>query len=184
MFNTSVCVSVLATAAFGTLTFVGGQSVERGQQRVAAAPTPTQNSVRSFLRTLDDDKTTKFIAAFRDLNADESPEAIVYLIGPKWCGSGGCSTLVLRHDGGHWTLVSNIRITRPPIYVLNGVSNGWHDIGVLVQGGGVQNGFESELKFDGHTYPTNPSTPPASRLEGQPNGDVVIASTAGATSLY
>ena len=149
-----------------------------------AAPPGAEESLRGFLQSMDDDKTTRYVAAFRDLNGDGTPEAIVYLISNGWCGSGGCNTLILARDGGSWKVVTNITITRPPIRVLKNSSNGWRSIGVWVQGGGIQPGYEAELRFDGKTYPRNPTVPPAQRTAGQVEGEVVVSSPAGGTPLY
>lgn len=61
--------------------------------------------------------------------------------------------------------VTNISITQAPIRVLPTVTHGWHDLGVLVVGGGIIPGYEARLRFDGHSYPSNPSIPPAIRLK-------------------
>ena len=143
-----------------------------------------EKSLKLFLQTQDDDETTRYIATFRDLNGDGTPEAIVYLLSNGWCGSGGCKTLVLTRTGTSWRIVANITITRPPIRVLANSSNGWRNIGVWVQGGGIQPGYEAELRFDGKSYPRNPSVPPARRLYGKPIGEIVIHSNEGATLLY
>ena len=142
-----------------------------------------QESLKRFLQSLDKSKSTRYIAAFRDIDDDGIPEAIVYLIGRNWCGSGGCNTLVLARDGTSWRIVATITITRPPIRVLPDTSNGWHSIGVWVQGGGIQPGYEVELRFDGKTYPKNPSVPPARRLE-KSTGEIVIPSAENGTPLY
>src|SRR5437763_13772221 len=96
-----------------------------------------------------------------------------------WCGIGGCKTLILARDGTSWRVVATITITMLPIGVLQTTSNGWHSMGVWVQGGGIQSGYEAELRFDGKTYPRNPSTPPARRLVGNAEGEVVIPSSLG-----
>src|SRR5258707_11207043 len=73
-----------------------------------------EKSLKGFLRTLDDNKATLYIAAFRDLNGDGMPEAVVYLMGKSWCGSGGCNTLILAANGNSWRIATNITITPPP----------------------------------------------------------------------
>lgn len=156
------------------------------QAQVQAAP-PSRaagESLRGFLRTLDDDKTTRYLAAFVDLNGDGMLEAVVYLTGNAWCGSGGCNTLILTPDRDSWRVVSRITITRPPIRVLTNVSNGWRNIGVRVQGGGIQPGYEVQLRYDGRTYPENPSTSPAQRLTVKTPGDILIPSSQGGILLY
>jgi hypothetical protein len=131
-------------------------------------------SLRDFLHSLDEGLKDRFVAALADLNSDGTPEAIVHLTSSDWCGSGGCTTLVLARDSDSWKLLTKITITRPPIRMLTTKSNGWHSIGVWVQGGGVQPGYEAELRFDGKTYPTNPSNPPAKPSVGNADGEAVI----------
>jgi hypothetical protein len=140
--------------------------------------------IKPFLQRLDHGKTTRYVAAFRDLNGDGTPEAIVHLVGNEWCGSGGCNTLILTREGDSWRVVTKVTITYPPIRVLAKTSHGWHSIGVWVQGGGIQPGYEAELDFDGKTYPRNPSVPPARRLEGKPEGETVVLSVRDAVPLY
>lgn len=142
------------------------------------------DSVKQFLQSWSNDKTARYVAAFRDLNSDGVPEAIVYLVGSQWCGSGGCNMLVLSQDGNSWRIVSNITITQPPIMMLSASSNGWHNIGVWVQGGGIQHGYESELSFDGKAYPRNPTVAPSKRLAGKVAGEGVITSTKEALPIW
>ena len=133
-------------------------------------------SFKQFLATWDADKTTKYIASFPTHDTNQMPDAIVYLTGNEWCGSGGCTTLILKQDGGSWRIVTKITLTRLPIRALVNVSNGWHSLGVWVQGGGIRAGYEAELNFDGKTYPRNPTIPPARRLKDKLPGEVLIPS--------
>src|SRR5439155_16099022 len=110
-------------------------------------------AVRRFLQGFDSDLKGRFAVAFADLNGDGKAEAIVHLTSNDWCGSGGCTTLVLVRDGDSWKILTKITITRPPIRALKTTSNGWRSIAVWVQGGGIQPGYESELRFNGKTYP-------------------------------
>jgi len=159
-------------------------------QQPAAPFSTAEGSLKTFLQThletppSNRDKTTQYFSAFVDLNGDGTPEAIVYLTGQSWCGSGGCRTLILARNRSSWRVVTHITITRPPIRVLSNASNGWRNISVWVQGGGIQPGYEAELRFDGKTYPSNPSVPPARRLTGKAIGEVVIRSSQGGTRLY
>jgi hypothetical protein len=147
-------------------------------------------SLKAFLQNyvkdhrFDDDRGTRYAAAFVDLTGDQKQEAIVYLAGRWWCGSGGCPILVLKRDGPSWKIVAKVMITRPPIRVLTNSSNGWHSLGVWVAGGGIEPGYEAELQFDGNAYPSNPSVPPAQRLKGRVDGVVVIPSFESAVPLY
>jgi hypothetical protein len=138
------------------------------------APNPDEESIRKFLQTRDNDKSTRYLTVFRDLNGDGTPEAIVYLIGQQWCGSGGCHLFILQKSAGSWKTITSMTITNPPIRILDRKLNGWHSLGVWVQGGGIQPGYEAELRFNGKTYPRNPSVPPARRAAKNLAGEVVI----------
>lgn len=140
-------------------------------------------SLKGFLQTLDRSNTTRYIATFRDLNDDGTPEAIVYLLGSNWCGSGGCDTVILERDGSSWHVVTYISLTRPPIRLLATTSHGWRSLGVWVQGGGIQPGYEAELLFNGKSYPKNPSVAPVHPLRGKTDGEVIISSVQGAKLL-
>src|SRR5436190_1567725 len=111
-------------------------------------------------------------------------EAIVYLMGGEWCGSGGCTMLILASEASSFRVVTKITITRPPIRVLSSTSHGWHSIGVWVAGGRIEPAFEAELSFDGKSYPGNPSVPPARRLAAQVAGNVVIPSSQAGMPLF
>lgn len=63
---------------------------------------------------------------------------------------------------------------RLPVRVLDSRSNGWRDLTVTVQGGGRIEPVEIELAFDGESYPTNPSVPPARPLQGAASGEILI----------
>jgi hypothetical protein len=176
---------IAAQAAATCLALLVAVSPAKAQARREPAPPPTSvDSLKRFLQTLDGNRTTRYVAAFRDLNGDGIPEAIVYLVGTKWCGSGGCNLLILTQDSSSWRIVTKVTITQPPIRVLRSASNGWRSIGVWVQGGGIRRGYEAELRFDGHTYPRNPTVPPSRRLEGKAAGEVVIPSEQQAVPLY
>jgi len=140
----------------------------------AGASSVDEESIRKLFQARDNDKSTRYLAVFRDLNGDGAPEAIVYLMGRQWCGSGGCHLFILQKSGGSWKTVTSMTITNPPIRVLDRKWNGWHSLGVRVQGGGIQPGYEAELRFNGRTYPKNPSVPPARRVAGDLAGEVVI----------
>ena len=109
-----------------------------------------------------------------DLNDDGRHETVVYVAGPMVCGTGGCTTLVFAADGASYRLVSRISVSRPPISVAAGTTAGWRDLIVRVSGGGVLPGYDARLRFDGQTYPGNPSVPPAEPLAVDIESDVVI----------
>jgi len=155
-----------------------------GAQKKGSPSSADEKSLKAFLQGSVEDRNTRFTVGLRDLNGDGIPEAIVYLTGSGNCGSGGCDTLILARNGNSWKIVSTISITRLPIRVLANTLNGWRNLGVRVQGGGIQPGYEAELRFDGKTYPENPSVPPARPTKKRLTGEVVIASTDKALPLF
>jgi len=126
-------------------------------QLASKAPVDSRSiALRLFLQHFDDsesgDRATRYYEAFVDLNEDGKLEAIVYLNGPSWCGSGGCTTLVLSPKGDSYRLVAKVPITRTPIRVLSAKSHGWRTLVASVGGGGIQPGYEAEIPFDGSSY--------------------------------
>jgi hypothetical protein len=92
-----------------------------------------------------------------DLNGDGSFEAIVHLVGPSICGTGGCSTLILQPARNGYRLVSTITVTRTPVIVSQQRTRGWSDLIVYVTGGGITRGYYVALRFNGRAYPDNPT---------------------------
>ena len=149
-----------------------------------------EGRLKSFLhqyarsRNAPMENQVRFSYALFDLNGDGQKEAIIHLVGPGWCGSGGCPTLILRPAGKNYQEVCGILITRAPIKVLAARTKGWHNISVFVAGGGISPGYEAELRFDGAKYPRNPSMPPARPLSPSAAGVVVISQNAVEIPLY
>ena len=95
-----------------------------------------------------------------DLNGDNSPETIVYLVGKTACESGGCTTLIFQSDrGSQYRLVSQMNQINQPIIVSENRSNRWKDLVTYVAGGGTMAGYRL-LRYDGQSYPSTPSTQP------------------------
>lgn len=131
-----------------------------------------------------EDKTAMYFTAFVDLKGDGRQEAIVYLSGAGWCGSGGCTALVLTPQGSSYRIVTKLTVVQLPIRVLMSKSNGWHDLSVQVKGGGNIRPYEAVLSFNGSTYPRNPTVSPARRLDKIVEGEVVIPTTEQSSPLY
>jgi len=145
-----------------------------------------QRFLRDYLkdRNAGDDTTTRYSSALVDLRDDGTQEVIVYLTGRTWCGSGGCRMLILVPQGAPYRVLAKTTVTRLPIRVLATKPNGWHDIGVWVQGGGIQTGYEADLPFAGGSYPSNPSVRPARRSKENAAGKVVIPAASEGTPLF
>ena len=139
-----------------------------------------KNVLRQYLKehNIENASSARYMSALVDLNDDGKEEVVVYVISQDLCGTGGCLTLVLAPQQSSFTIVSKITISRPPIRVLKTKSHGWHDLAVFVAGGGIQPGYEADVPFNGKRYATNPSIPPAHRLNPQSTGRIVIPDSA------
>jgi len=141
--------------------------------------------LRDYLRGSDKqgDSTTRYFAVPVDLT-DGGGEIIAYFTDQHSCGTGGCTTLIVAPSPSSYKVITSITIAWPPIRVLSTKTNGWHDLGVWVQGGGIQPGYEADLKFDGRAYPRNPSIPPAEHMGRNVAGRVVIPKDVVGVPLY
>ncbi len=139
--------------------------------------------LREYLKEQDVDTATRYVSVFVDLNDDGKQEIIVYVLSQSLCGTGGCPTLILAPTLSSFKIIRQVTITWPPILVLPTKAKGWHNIAVWVQGGGIQPGYEAELRYDGNSYPSNPTVPPARRLRARMAGKVVIAENPTGTPL-
>lgn len=97
--------------------------------------------------------------AWADLDADGVEDALVYLDGAAWCGSGGCTLLVFQAvdstdvaELGAYTPVAEISLMHGPVTLSPQRTHGWRDL--LVQG---ESGGWQRMAFDGETYPFSPS---------------------------
>lgn len=131
-----------------------------------------------------DYKATRYRFSFVDLKDDGTRQVIVYFTDKYSCGTGGCTTLILTSEGSSYKVITSISIAHLPIRVLTTKSNGWHDISVVVAGGGIVDAYEAKLSFNGKKYPGNPTVPPAKRLVKKVPGKVVISDATGDTPLY
>jgi hypothetical protein len=179
----SYLVSILILATSSVL--LAAASFAQPQVQPSASQEDSLRQVlRDYLKDSGGDKTARYVSAFVDLRDDGRQEVIVYVTDQHFCGSGGCTALILAPEGSSYRLVTGVTLARLPIRVLRTKSNGWHDLGIWVQGGGVQQGYEARLSFDGETYPRNPSVPPASRIAEKPAGEIVIPVNAKGKFLY
>ena len=110
------------------------------------------------------------------LDGVEHKEILVYVTGKQFCGSGGCSLVVLEKRGEQIKVIGDVSISRPPIRALATSSFGHPDLGVLVSGGGILHAYEARLRFDSKRYPGNPSVFPAVRTRHAISGRTLITS--------
>ncbi len=106
-------------------------------------------------KNIVDSLSRKFIFFEYDLNDDGNKEIFVGLIGPYFCGSGGCSPYLLDNQGN---VITHFSVSDYPIVIDNNKTNGWKDLFIR------SNGKDRIVKFDGKKYPSNPSTLPALKV--------------------
>jgi len=165
-------------------------SVSCVAQQPRLSPNDFDNALKRFLQKelanpiLGRDETTWFSAAVIKPDGNAKEEIVVYVHGRTWCGSGGCTMWILEPDGTSFKVIGKVTIVRLPIRVLQSKSHGHRDIGVWVQGGGIQPGYEALLRFDGKSYPDNPSVAPAKHLTETVAGEVLIGESDEGKPLY
>ncbi|WP_128893030.1 hypothetical protein [Erythrobacter sp. HKB08] len=147
---------------------VAAADAERTAEFAAA-----EEDIRHFLlQEYPDMGELRYALALYDLDGDGAQEAIVHVVSPMLCGSGGCNTLVLTPAGPMWRKVGDISVSRTPITVLESETGGWKDLTVEIGGGGGVSGI-AKLAFDGEAYPSNPTVAPAEMVDA--GGEVLIS---------
>ncbi|MHA3044253.1 hypothetical protein JSO61_002790 [Riemerella anatipestifer] len=126
----------------------------------------------SFL-TKEDAKTIapedkKFKLAQVDLNNDGKNEIFVHLTSSSFCGSGGCTVLLLQND---LKPITKFTVTTPPFWVESKVENGWKVLSVQ-----DKDGWKT-LTFNNGTYPSNPSLLDASKEPNKAEATEVLSDT-------
>lgn len=83
-----------------------------------------------------------------DLNNDGSKEIFIYLKSTYFCGSGGCTVLLLSDK---LNLITKFTVTNTPIFAEPTVKNGWKILSIK------SNGEWKELTYADGKYPGNPT---------------------------
>ena len=109
-----------------------------------------------------------------DLNDDGINEVFAYPVGPPVCGTGGCSAAIFKRENGEYKLLSRFSLVNNPIIISNNKTNGYRDIIMYVTGGGIES-FFAELKYNGTSYPGNPSVQPEVKPGTKVSGIAIIA---------
>lgn len=132
----------------------------------------TANNIKNFLVNdyLKDEleflqpNDRKFQFYKTDLNADGQEEIFVRFMSSYFCGTGGCTFLLLDKYG---EIITKFSVTRAPIFVELTKENGWALL--LVKDSGV---FK-ELKYNDGKYPSNPSVLPKAPYDA-PSGHAEV----------
>ena len=168
-FAFAAAVALLAAAppanhnASGALRIEGGPGLRRFLQKYLS-------TYPSYV-----EQDSRYSAAAVSLDGKPKHQILVYVSGQWWCGSGGCTALVLEPEGSSFRVITRFTLVWLPIRILSSTSNGWHDIVMIVHGGGIIPGYLAILRFNGHSYPSNPSmAPKAPEKQVQAGTDVPL----------
>ncbi|WP_345240528.1 tetratricopeptide repeat protein [Pontibacillus salipaludis] len=116
-----------------------------------------------------------------DLDGDGEPETFVYLVGPYFCGTGGCSAAIFKEQDGDYSLLTRFSVVNNPIIISDTKTNGYKDIIMNVYGGGIEP-FFARLTYNGITYPGNPSVQPKVEPGTKLEGVAIVAHDLGESS--
>jgi hypothetical protein len=171
---------VRCAAASLVLILMGPSAAQGATADQAAAQAALNRYVQKELAPLEwslEDRAltaTHLQVAWLDLNFDHKPEAIVYLSGRAYCGTGGCNVLILERTGGTFRVRGNLSVSQLPVGALRQSTKGWRDLTVAVRGRGIPPGYTAVVPFDGQRYASNPTSPPAYQLKAPLAEDVLI----------
>lgn len=140
---------------------VGSLSVPPGKE-----PANLKAALAQYLKGSQESLgTTQRRSAFVDLNGDESPDALVFLESPEWCGSGGCALLVFQSVDKEYRLIGHITLANLPILVSERNANGWRDLIVSGPTGQPAERKPFKIRFDGTTYGKPGDSPSGSGVQ-------------------
>jgi hypothetical protein len=129
-----------------------------------AVPVRSDDVLRVFLQSYlkdptSEDSTTRYSTATVSLDG-KTPMRLVYISGQQWCGSGGCTALLLTSDRSLFKVIQKFTSVQLPIRVLSTTTAGWHDLAFWIRGGG-SSPVMVVLRYDGSKYPSNPTIAPS-----------------------
>jgi hypothetical protein len=178
--------SVLVMAVLGVAILVG---VSFGQQRDASSDRPSE-ALKSFIRNylnlgpgVPQETMRITVVSVKTEDKAGEEEQIVYVSGRGWCGTSGCTMLIVEPFQSSFKVLGNERGVQLPIRLLPSKEYGHPDIGVQVSGGGIEVPYEAILSFNGTNYPENSALPPARPVKGI-EGKRIITTTEHSVPLY
>jgi heat shock protein HslJ len=115
-------------------------------------------------------REARYVYSRYDLNDDGIEELVVLMMGPVFCGTGGCDMFLLRVAGDGYQVLQRFVRTSSPVIVTSATTGGWRDLVRLESGGGMPASYVRHA-FDGTQYVE------AERTDGdeQPAGAELLA---------
>jgi heat shock protein HslJ len=86
-----------------------------------------------------------------DMNGDGQEEMFVYLLGPFFCGTGGCELQLFTRGAKGYSLIQSFPITRTPIVVMKDQTRRWNTFWGIRSGGGARASYVQHV-FNGKRY--------------------------------
>lgn len=118
-------------------------------------------AVTEFLQQTESPVSSRYEFSRLDLDDDGRRDALVMFKNPYgyWCGTHGCTLLVMKANNNSFTLVNSIQPVRAPLHVSELRTNGWRNLITRVSGR-QEKAKDVALQFNGRDYPQNPATLP------------------------
>lgn len=118
-----------------------------------------------------------------DLSGDGSPEVVATVVGPSVCGTGGCPLLIFQERRGRLEPITTMGLFKEPLIVSDQRTRGWRNLITRVRLDAARSTY-ALLAFDGRSYPTNPSVPPARPLRGPARGTAYLGWDSSGKGLH
>ncbi|MDQ7990548.1 MAG: hypothetical protein REI09_13010 [Candidatus Dactylopiibacterium sp.] len=130
-------------------------------------------ALRAYAAAEGSPRSQEFRHALSDLNGDGVDDAVVLLLGSDWCGSGGCTLLVLEGGGKGgreaYRFVSRVTVAEEPVRASRERRHGWRTLIVHSRGRG-----DVTLAFNGKSYAGNPSVAPLATKRALTRAETLI----------
>lgn len=108
---------------------------------------------------------SRYVYGRVDLNSDGRDEVFVYLLGPFFCGTGGCNLLLFTETRNGYSLINEFSTSRIPVIVSAQRSRAWRNIIWMKSGGGAKPAYLSHY-YNGKRYVPGRSLPADKVPEG------------------
>jgi hypothetical protein len=118
------------------------------------------------------DVKAKYAAARADLNGDGKDEVFVYLMGPYFCGTGGCTLLVFSQGMDGYSLLAKIPTSEALVIHADTKNAGYADFWRMQSGGGMPAEFVQHRFEDGKYVEAS-----RAKADLMPNGAIVMDET-------